>query len=215
MNRQLSTMLTAALLAAPGAQAAEDSGRWELGLGTRDTVTEPWHAEGLRLLGRRAYAAWALELDLYATPSTDRSWPGQDPYDWDPTQESYIDMDQLSGALLVDWGPGYDPEGPRWQIAPHALAGVELRRTLRRYPYSVLTGMSTIAVLPSPQWAGGPDLGLGLHLHAGPHLGVRLALMDRMRWSLEPEHISSDVISGEELVVLHDLTAILDLLVAF
>ena len=200
------------------AWADDPEGRWELGLGTRDTITEPWHVEGLRVIGRRAWSRWAVELDLYGTPSTHREWGTVDPYDWDPYREEYVDIDKLSGALLLDWGAGYRPDGPRWQVAPHALFGLEARRTVRRWDTSLLcldAGMDYALVEPSPEWAFGPDLGLGLHLHAGSRVGLRLALLDRMRWSVEDARISSDVLGDPRLFVLHDLTAAVDLMVGF
>lgn len=216
MRRCACLLLATLPLEALASEAA--AGRWELGLGTRDTVTEPWHIEGLRLIGRRAWSRWAVELDLYATPSTRREWGTEDPWDWDPYREEYVDIDQLSGALLADWGPGYRAGGSRWQIAPHALVGLEARRTIRRWKVSILctdAGIDYAMVEPSPEWAFGPDLGLGLHLYAGPRVGLRVSAMDRMRVSLEEEWTASDVLSGQRLFVLHDLTAAVDLLLAF
>jgi hypothetical protein len=52
-------------------------------------------------------------------------------------------------------------------------------------------------------------------LHAGAHLGARLAAWDRMRWSVEDVLLASDVTAGRRLRILHDPTATLDILVAF
>jgi hypothetical protein len=213
------TILLIALILPGAAMATEpDPGHVELGLGTRDTITEPGHVEGVRAIGRWARDRWAVELDLYATPSTRRTWRYEDPWDTDPYQEAYIDMDQASAALLLDWGPGYDEDGPGWQLRPHILAGVEARRTVRRFPYSVLCYAmqpAYTAVEPSPEWAFGPDLGLGLTLHTGPRLGLRISAVDRMRVSVEERWLASDVIGGRGLHALHDLTAATDLLVRF
>ena len=69
-----SCWLLLAFLPLPALAVDEPNARWEVGLGTRDTVTEPWHVEGLRVIGRRAWSRWAVELDLYGTPSTRREW---------------------------------------------------------------------------------------------------------------------------------------------
>ncbi len=212
-------MILSAALALPSLAAAEDGpGSWAVGLGTRDSVTEPGHAEGVRAIARHAWASWAVELALYATPNSNRTWRHDDPLDADPYIENYIDLDKLSGALLLDWGAGWDPAGSRLQLRPHALAGVEARRTVRRYPYSLLCTdlpLSTIAIEPSPEWAFGPDLGVGLTLHAGPRVGLRLTAMDRMRVSVQQRWLSSDVIGNPYLQTLHDLTASADLIVSF
>ena len=200
------------------AVAAEDQGTWTVGLGTRDSLTEPGHVEGVRGVLRHGWTAWGVELDLYATPSTDRTWRWEDPWDQDPYLEDYIDIDKASAALLLDWGRSWDPGGPQLQLRPHILAGLEGRRTIRRYPYSVLLtdgDISYIAIVPSPEWAFGPDLGVGLTVHAGPHIGLRLMAMDRMRMDIEERWLSSDVIGNPYLRTLHDLTASADLLVSF
>ena len=212
-------LIITAALALPATALAEDGrGGWALGLGTRDSVTEPGHLEGVRAIGRHAWERWAVELDLYATPSTQRTWRYEDPWDTDPYLEDYIDLDKTSAALLLDWGEGWDPAGPALQIRPHAMAGLEARRTVRRYPYSVLcyAGLQNyMLVEPSPEWAYGPDLGVGLTLHTGARVGLRLTAMDRMRVSLEDRWLASDVIGNPYLRVLHDLTASADLLVSF
>jgi len=123
-----------------------------------------------------------------------------------------VDVDRASVALLADQGLGRRrAEG--WWVEPRALAGIEVRRAVRRWPDSLL--LTTVAIEPTPTWAGGPDLGLGLQFHAGAHMGARLAAWDRMRWSIEDVWLASDVIAGRRLLVLHDPTATLDVLVAF
>jgi hypothetical protein len=211
-------LLMAIALPSTTLAADPEPGHLELGIGTRDTITEPGHVEGVRAIGRYAMDRWAVELDLYATPTTHRTWRYEDPQDAYPYQEDYIDLDQASAALLLDWGPGYDDTGRWLQLRPHILAGVEARRTVRRYPYSLLcteVALSYIAVEPSPEWAFGPDLGLGLTLHTGPRVGLRLAAVDRMRVSIEERWLASDVLGNPYLQAMHDLTASADLLVRF
>lgn len=208
------------VLALPSAALAADPdpGHLELGLGTRDSITEPGHVEGVRAIGRYAQDRWAVELALYGTPTTHRTWRYEDPLDANPYQENYIDLDQASAALLLDWGPSYDEAGAWLQLRPHILAGVEARRTVRRYPYSILCSaqsVSYVMVEPTPEWAFGPDLGLGLTLHTGPRVGLRISAVDRMRISIEERWLASDVLGNHYLQALHDLTTSADLLVRF
>lgn len=206
-------------LLTPGlAGAAPGPGHLELGIGTRDTVTEPGHAEGVRAVGRYTWPAWALELDLYATPSTARAWSRVDLYDEDPYVENYVDLDQGSAALLVDWGMDRDEGGPWLQLRPHVLFGAEVRRMVRRWPYSVLCTATPayIAVEPWPTWTLGPDLGLALAVHTGPRLALRLGAMDRVRVRTETITYEDGLTSWEPYRLrIHDLTATVDLLVRF
>ncbi len=209
-------MIAALLVTA--AVAAAETPTVAVGLGTRDTLTEPGHVEGLRAIGRLEWERWAAELALYATPTTHREWSYEDPWDELPHVEDFADIDQASAALLLDWGPGYDEAGPRWQLRPHILAGAEARRTVRRYRYSILCYDAPVTyalVEPTPTWAFGPDLGVGLTVHAGPRVALRLAAMDRTRVSVETHWLSGDVLGNDYLLLRHDLTASADLLVRF
>ncbi len=209
--------LLAGLLWRTPAALAEQN-RWELGLGTRDSMSEAWHAEGLRLTGRRLFAPWALELGLYGSPFTERVRDRDleiAQYAAGSTFQQPVELDLATVSLLADWGVQPREQGRRISGGPHLYAGLEGRRMLQRYTHdcgmACCIGMDLVE--SEPHWGGGPVLGMGFQLQLGAWAGARLAFYDRMRIGLEPLYDIQE--TSEDLELQHDFTAAFDLLAAF